>query len=397
MITNFKYFYRYITVGSQPFSSTYFNKTYYEAVDVLKYFQTVLKEDEYFSSRNIKATMSHFTDILKEVKNPSEGDFRLEIKDYMIRSCQLLYEDNAPVWLDIFPIYNVKRLFNNDLEFAFFNNNSTSTFMDGNYRYNNIFEVMHDTFVHALRKGRIYNLTIIIGQVGWPTDGLDGANITNAQRFHKGFIQHIMNGKGTPLHPSPIDAYIHSLSDESKLNIIRGGFIRHWGIYKFDGKPKYDIDFSGRNRDIKPVTGKGITHMPKRWCVFNNIETVDVEKKLKVLYEKACNESDCTSMEPGGSCSNLEFPHNISYAFNMFFQSKSQKVDEEGCDFDGFGKIVPDDPSTEKCLFPVEILSAELYGGSGILFVGSGIRHIVGYEIIISLSLFLTFFVLNLY
>lgn len=338
----------------------------------MKYFQIALRGVE-FANRNIKATMSHFTDVLELVRKPSEGQFREEIRDYMVRSCQFLQEDNAPVWLDIFPIYNVKQLFNNDIEFAFFNNNSTSVFMDGNNRYNNIFEVMYDTFIWSLRKVGIFNLTIIVGQSGWPTDGIDGANLRNAQRFHNGFLNHILNGKGTPLYPGPVDAYIHNFADENKLKVVQGGFMRHWGIYRFDGKPKYDIDFSGQGRSIKPVTGKGITHMPKRWCIFNN-NTNDMTK-IKMHYDFACNKSDCTSMAPGGSCSNLAFPHSISYAFNIFFQSRSQEMSEEGCNFGGLGVIVPNDPSTETCSFPVEILSDEIFNGNGTLYDSNGISH----------------------
>lgn len=358
-------------MGTQPLSST-FNRTYYHAVDVLMYLQNALKEAEY-ANRGIKAALTHFTDVLNEVKLPSEADFRPEIKDAVIHSCQLLIEDNSPLWFDIFPIHNVKRLFGNDIEFAFFDNNSTSKFMDGDNKYNNIFEVMFDTFISALRKAGLSNMTIIAGQVGWPTDGIDGANILNAEKFHKGLIEHVLNGKGTPLYPGPINAFVHSMADETKLKILIGGFTRHWGIYKFDGKPKYNIDFSGEGRNIKPVSGKGITHMPKRWCVFNN-ETIDMEK-IKTHYDNACNVSDCTSMAPGGSCGDLGFPHNISYAFNMYFQSRSQKVSEEACDFEGLGVIVPNDPSTNTCSFPVEILSAESYGGDGILF-GNAVRHI---------------------
>lgn len=360
-----------MTVGAEPYSKMYFNRTYYEAVYVLENIQKALLQVD-FGGKVIKATTNHFTDILNSVRIPSEGDFRADIKDLMIRTCKVHNDNNSPIFLDVFPIYNAKMQFNNDTEFAFFDNNSTSAFMDGDNKYNNIFEVMYDTLVYALEKHGFSNLKIVIGQVGWPTDGIDGANIKNAERFYKGFLKFHYSEKGTPRRPGPIDAYIYNLADENKLPIKQGAFLRHWGLYRFDGEPKFNIDFTGKGRDVKPAVGKGITHMPNRWCVFNN-KTYDPDK-LQELFDKACRESDCTSLAPGGSCGNLEFPHNISYAFNMLFQMKSQKVSDKACQYDGFGVISPNDPSTHTCKFPVEILSAEVINTNAIFFSKSDMK-----------------------
>lgn len=339
----------------------YFNQTYFEAVDVLNNIQKALLEVD-FGGKIIKATINHFTDVLKSVRVPSKGDFNKNVKDIMIKTCKILNDTDAPIFLDLFPIYNVKMQFNNDLEFAFFENNSTNAFMDGKYMYKNIFEVMYDTFITALEKNGFSNMKVIVGQLGWPTDGIDGASIDNAERFYKGFLNFHYSGKGTPRRPGPIDTYLYNFADENRIPIKQGAFVRHWGIYRFDGEPKFNVDFTGKGRKIKMISVKGITHMPKRWCVYNN-GTNDLEK-LKKLFHYACTRSDCTSLAPGGSCGNLGFPHNISYAFNMLFQMKSQKVSDEACQYDGLGVIIPDDPSTATCRFPVEILSAEFTNGN---------------------------------
>lgn len=156
------------------------------------------------------------------------------------------------------------------MEFGFFKNNSTSSFMDGENKYTNIFKVMYDTFIYGLRKVGISNITIIAGQMGWPTDDAEGANIRNTDRLFKGFVEHFIEGKGTLLHPGPIDTYIYNLIDKNKLKTRCGDFIRHWGIYKIDGIPKYNIDFTNQNREIQLVTVKEIPSLPKRWCIFNN-------------------------------------------------------------------------------------------------------------------------------
>lgn len=79
-------------------------------------------------------------------------------------------------------------------------------------------------------------------------------------------------------------------------------------------------------------------------------------------------------MSPGGSCNYLRFPHNISYAFNAYFQSNSQKMSENGCDFNGLGMIIPDDPSIDNCSFPVSILSTEFANTNG-RWSSNALRH----------------------
>ncbi|KAG6427113.1 hypothetical protein SASPL_111353 [Salvia splendens] len=76
-----------------------------------------------------------------------------------------------------------------------------------------------------------------------------------------------------------------------------------WGIYS-------------RGRDIYPTTVKGIMHMPKRWCVFNG------------------NSTD---------------------------KDKVRRQDEKACNFEGLSCITDQDPSTEDCLFPVEVVLCNDY------------------------------------
>ncbi|KAG5568243.1 hypothetical protein H5410_064742, partial [Solanum commersonii] len=161
------------------------------------------------------------------------------------------------------------------------------------------------------------------------------------------------SNKGTPLRPGPIDTYLHSLSDETEFRTKFGAFQRHWGIYEADGNPKYKIDFSLQDRDEYPTQAKGIVTMPKRWCMFDGDKSnMDLAKKN---YNIACEEADCTKLEQGASCGELSDESKISYAFNAYFQKNKQS--EEYCNFNGLGKITTINPSVEKCVFPIEILS----------------------------------------
>ncbi|KAL2540211.1 O-Glycosyl hydrolase family 17 protein [Abeliophyllum distichum] len=337
--------------GPNPFHPTFWNTTYDNAVDVLRFVQIALNEAG--CGNKIKATLTHFTDILKpNHSKPSQAEFRDDIKKKMIEYLEILKENNSPAVIDMIPVHFVN-VNNVDLEFAFVDGNSTYFVVDDNgLNYTNVFDFMYDSFLWAMKKAGAPDLKLVVARIGWPTDGYPNANNANAERFWKGLLP-------------------KNLCDENKFKIKYGAFQRHWGIYRYDGKPKYKIDISGQGRDIYPTTAEGVTYMPKRWCIFNG--DVSNAPKVKMAFETACAEGDCTSLMPGGSCSHLDFNQNVSYAFNRFFQAIAQKYDGDACQFEGLGKIVPDNPSTGTCIFPVEILAAEVADrGSSITAINGG-------------------------
>ncbi|OIT31435.1 PREDICTED: glucan endo-1,3-beta-glucosidase 8-like [Nicotiana attenuata] len=342
---------QYLTVGTEPFSNTFMKAARTDqVVNVIKLIRQALDD---MGLGYVKTTTSHGMDVLKLTKVPSEADFRDDIKQLMLESLEFYNQTGAPFDLTMFPIHYIKEVLDYSMEFAFFDNKSGFKIQDGKFKYTNVVELMIDSVAWAIRKAGYPNMKIMIGQIGWPTDGYPHANIENAERFYKGFLKFIASNKGTPLKPGPIDVFLHSLSDENEFRTIFGAFQRHWGIYQADGNPKYKIDFTLQERDIYPTQAKGIVKMPNRWCVFNgNREDMDLVNKN---YNIACNIADCTSLEKGGSCDGLSDDSKISYAFNVFFQKHKQQV--ESCNFDGLGEIIAENPSTGNCEFPVEILS----------------------------------------
>jgi glucan endo-1,3-beta-glucosidase 5/6 len=91
------------------------------------------------------------------------------------------------------------------------------------------------------------NLSIIVGEIGWPTDGDMNANLQYARQFNQGLVNHVTSNQGTPLRPGPIDAYLFSLIDEDQKSILPGNFERHWGIFYYDGTPKYQLSLTASN------------------------------------------------------------------------------------------------------------------------------------------------------
>ncbi|KAL2503314.1 O-Glycosyl hydrolase family 17 protein [Forsythia ovata] len=383
---------RFVNVGSEPFSTAFINKTYDNAVDVLKLIQGALNNAGYGDL--VKATIPHYSDVLKQgIMKPSDADFKDEIKAKMVEYLKFVRENNAPAAINIYPIHYCHE---NDLDpdFAFFDKKSKFFVLDDNgLNYTNAFDLLYDSFYWAMKKAGIPDLRLVVGQVGWPTDGYPNADTTNAQRFYKDFLPYVTGNKGTPLRPGmPIDVYIHSISDENRLGLWYGGFQRHWGIYTSDGQPKFKIDLSGKGRDIFPTTAKGITRMPRRWCIFNeDMSDMDI---VRDEFDKACYNSDCSSLAPGGSCSQLSFKQNVSYAFNRYFQVKQQRVHDKACNFHGLGKVVPDDPSTGTCIFPIEILSAEK-ADRGAPFLGINGDRLIRVSLLAMLLPLLSFFLIS--
>ncbi|KAJ8442371.1 hypothetical protein Cgig2_018627 [Carnegiea gigantea] len=203
---------------------------------------------------------------------------------------------------------------------------------------------------------------IIVGEVGWPTDGNKFANVENAKRFNQGLLQHVLSGKGTPLRSGQINIYLFSLIDENAKSVAPGNFERHWGIFEFDGKPKYELDLSGMTEEKGLIPVEGVRYMAKRWCVLN--PDVEDSEELPESIDYACSLSDCTALGYGCSCNHLSVLGNASYAFNMYYQVKSQK--KWACDFNGLAMITDQDPSDGTCEFPIMID----YGSSVILHKG---------------------------
>ena len=103
-----------------------------------------------------------------------------------------------------------------------------------------------------------------------PTDGDKNANDKNANRFYQGFLKKMASNKGTLLHPGPVNSYLVSLFDENMKSVAPGDFERHWGIFRYDGKPKFPIDFSGKGEDKMPIGAKGVRYQEQKWCVLKS-------------------------------------------------------------------------------------------------------------------------------
>lgn len=340
---------RYVAVGNEPFLETYNGSFLRTTFPALQNVQSALVKANL--GGQVKVTVPLNADVYESASGlPSGGDFRADIHDLMVAIVKFLSDSNAPFTVNIYPFISLYSDSNFPVEYAFFDGNGTPIDDGGTYYYN-MFDANHDTLVHALQKNGFGSLPIIIGEIGWPTDGDRNANIEYARRFNQGFMSHIAVGKGTPMRPQPIIAYLFSLIDEDAKSIDPGNFERHWGIFTFDGIPKYSLNLGTTNTGAL-IPARNVHYLERKWCVMKPSAKLD-DPDVAPSVSYACGLADCTKLGYGTSCGNLDARGNISFAFNSYYQIQNQL--DEACKFPNVSTITKQDPSQGTCRFDLMI------------------------------------------
>ncbi|KAJ6870008.1 hypothetical protein NC652_035805 [Populus alba x Populus x berolinensis] len=337
---------RYVAVGNEPFLTSYAGQFQSFVVPALLNLQQSL----------VKANLAGYVKLVVpcnadayESSLPSQGAFRPELTQIMTQLVSFLNSNGSPFVVNIYPFLSLYGNSDFPQDYAFFEG-STHPVTDGSNVYYNAFDGNFDTLVAALNKLGYGQMPIVIGEVGWPTDGAIGANLTAARVFNQGLIKHVLSNKGTPLRPDapPMDIYLFALLDEGAKSVLPGNFERHWGIFSFDGQAKYALNLGLGNKLLK--NAKNVEYLPSRWCVADpSKDLTNVANHLRI----ACGAADCTTLNYGGSCNEIGAKGNISYAFNSYYQLQMQNA--QSCDFDGLGMVTFLDPSVGDCRFPVGV------------------------------------------
>lgn len=339
---------RYAAVGNEPLLST-FNGSFLTTIfPALQNVQSALIKAGL--SNQVKVTIPLNADVYDSGSStkPSDGDFRADTKDLMVNIVKFLSDNGAAFTVNIYPFISLYNDPSFPADYAFFNGYSTPIDDNGKI-YENVFDANHDTLVWALQKNGYGNLSIIVGEIGWPTDGDRNANFQYAQRFNQGFMTRIKNNVGTPMRPGPVDAYLFSLVDEDAKSIQPGNFERHWGLFYFDGTPKYQLSLGTANA---LVGASGVQYLAKKWCVLSSSANLD-DPQVALSVSYACANADCTSLGYETSCGNLDIKGNISYAFNSYYQIHDQL--DTACKFPNLSAVTTSDPSTGDCKFRIMI------------------------------------------
>jgi Glycosyl hydrolases family 17/X8 domain len=271
----------------------------------------------------------------------------------MVDLLTFLSNNSSPFVLDMNPFSSFQQNKNLSLNFHLFQLTSRPL-TDGHNKYDNYFDLSIDSVVSSLSKVGFGDMEIMVGSVGWPTDGALNATSANAQIFMQGLINHLKAKTGSPLRPKrpPTETYLFTLLDEDQLYIAAGNYERHYGIFTFDGQAKYNVDLGQGSRPLKNV--HEVNYLNQKWCVVNNNKDLS---NITANVAQACSNADCSSLSPGGSCAGIGWPGNASYAFNNYFQANGQS--QESCDFNGLGLITTVDPSVGECRFMIGLHTSD--------------------------------------
>lgn len=279
---------------------------------------------------------------------PSKGHFRTDLNKTMTELLFFLSRQGSPFVVNINPYSSFQQSKNLSMDYFLFRPKA-HPITDMHKKYKNFFDATIDTLVASLMKAGFGNMDIVVGRMGWPTDGAINATSAIAQSFMKGLVDHLRSKDGSPLRPKkpPLKTYIFSLFDEDLRSIATGNFERHWGIFTFDGQAKYNVDLGQGSKEL--ANARNVDYLPSKWCVVNN-NNGDLSN-VSASFMSACSSADCTPLSPGGSCFGVSLPGNVSYAFNSYYQQHDQRGDS--CDFGGLGLITTVDPSTGDCRFAI--------------------------------------------
>ncbi|KAF8673541.1 hypothetical protein HU200_048624 [Digitaria exilis] len=362
---------RFVAVGNEPFLRAYNGSFDKVTVPALKNIQRALDESGHGAA--VKATVPVNADVYDSPPSnpvPSAGRFRDDVVDVMADIVRFLNKSGAPLTVNIYPFLS---LYGNDdfpLDYAFFPDSGggkttaakvAKPVVDGKVVYTNVFDANFDTLVSALKRIGFGHLPVMIGEVGWPTDGDKHATSALAERFYAGLLRRLASRKGTPLRPNTrIEVYLFGLIDEDAKSVAPGNFERHWGLFTFDGRPKFPLDLHGVGRPAMPVPARGVEYLPRRWCVLNPDAVAGEDEEDGRIADNvgyACARADCTALGYGCSCGGvLDARANASYAFNAYYQAQGQV--ESACDFQGLAVVVDDDASRGGCNFSVQVVGS---------------------------------------
>nr|XP_023882046.1 glucan endo-1,3-beta-glucosidase 9 isoform X1 [Quercus suber]POE73634.1 glucan endo-1,3-beta-glucosidase 9 [Quercus suber] len=343
---------QYVAVGDEPFLQRYGEQFHPFVIGAATNIQAALIKANLEGKVRVVVPCS-FDAFLSESNLPSKGHFRSDLNKTMIQLLTFLSKHGSPFFVTISPFVTIHQNKNISLAFSLFKE-TAHPHNDSHRTYKNSFDLSYDTLVNALSIVGFPKIDIVVAQIGWPTDGATNATPSIAETFMKGLINHLHSKLGSPLRPRdpPIETYIFSLLDEDQRSITTGNFERHWGVFTFDGQAKYQVDFGQGSKNL--VNAQNVEYLPSKWCVVNNNRDLS---NASARASEACYVADCTALSPGGSCFNISWPGNISYAFNSYYQQHDQRTDS--CDFGGLGLITTVDPSVGNCRFSVELHTSQ--------------------------------------
>ncbi|WJX82702.1 hypothetical protein P8452_65426 [Trifolium repens] len=224
--------FKYIVLGNEIIPSA-------EATFVTQAMQNIKDAINSIGLTNTIVTTSFYLAGLANSYPPSAGTFTNDVVNVMKDVTAYLLQTKSPLMVNVYPYFpyasNPKDI---KLEYATFQ--TTNPVVDGDLIYSNLFDAMVDSVHAALEKIGAGDVSLIIGETGWPTAGNDPYTSTkNAEIYNKNLIQHVESGKGTPRKPNQIfDVFIFAMFNEDEK---AAGVERNWGLFYPNMSPVYPL------------------------------------------------------------------------------------------------------------------------------------------------------------
>ncbi|XP_038974682.1 glucan endo-1,3-beta-glucosidase-like [Phoenix dactylifera] len=188
----------------------------------------------------IKVSTAVSTGVLGASYPPSAGEFSSNALNYLRPIVHFLAGNGAPLLVNVYPYFSYVGNPNSiKIEFALFT--SLGTFvMDGQHRYQNLFDATVDAVYSALEKAGGSNVAIVVSESGWPSAGGTAASINNAQIYNQNLIRHV--GHGTPKRPGrAIETFLFAMFNENQKP---QGIEKNFGLFYPNKQPVYPINFT---------------------------------------------------------------------------------------------------------------------------------------------------------
>ncbi|XP_008460404.2 LOW QUALITY PROTEIN: probable glucan endo-1,3-beta-glucosidase A6 [Cucumis melo] len=348
---------RYLLVGNEIISSTA-NQTWFSLVPAMRRIKHSLKT---YGIHKVKVGTSSAMDVLQSSFPPSNGTFREDIADRVMRPMlQFLNRTKSFYFLDVYPYFpwssdsvNIK------LDYALFESKNI-TYSDpvSGLVYTNLFDQMVDSVIFAMKRLGFPDIRVFIAETGWPNGGdydQIGANIHNAAVYNRNIVKRMTSKPpvGTPARPGRVlPTIIFSLYNENEKG--GSGTERHFGLLYPSGKAVYEMDLSGSTAETKfkplPEAETNEPYKGRIWCVVG--KGVNMSEVVGAL-SYACSQGNktCEPIRKGGPCYEPDsLKTHASFAFSSYW-AQFRKIGGT-CYFNGLATQTIKDPSYGKCKFP---------------------------------------------
>ncbi|XP_068656609.1 glucan endo-1,3-beta-glucosidase 1 [Aristolochia californica] len=299
----------------------------------------------------IKISSPHSASVVLDTFPPSQAFFNQSLNRDLLPLARFLSRTGAPFMMNLYPYY------------VFMQNRGLVPLDNALFRpvtpaheevdpntllhYTNVLDAMIDAVYFSLRNVNVTDVPVLVTETGWPSAG-DGreskyATVENADTYNSNLIRHVMDRRGTPLHPEITSSvYIYELFNED----LRPAPLSeaHWGLFYGNSTPVYVLHVA----ESGGFLAKDSTN--RTFCVAT--DGVDA-RTLQSALDWACGpgRANCSEIQPGESCySPNTVKGHASYAFDSYYQKQGKAAGS--CDFKGVAMITTTDPSHEKCVFP---------------------------------------------